>query len=338
VTSSAILSAGYYERRVLGVTRDGSLHSWDAKTTQRIGQADLHAGRIVLARDVPAALACRDRECTVLDGDAREVTKVPAPNRAQAQILSSDGKLAAVAGTDGAWTVFDVEARAQRGTIASDAPVPRAAFANGRLLVAGAASVGIHDPSGKLIARLAGNVSEISDDEKWVRTLENGTAHYFLIANGWERGSNEVGTKLHALDPKGHMDAIYDVTDRIVAVRSTDATSRVIAKLVGHTDTVTAVSWSADSRFIATTGEDRTLRVWDLESNGVEVAVIEVEETPAEMHLSRDGTRIVASDLSNRVVHVYDVSLDGAIALACKVVKAEVATSVCRPAAASASP
>jgi WD40 repeat protein len=338
VSSEPIVNAGYYDRRVLGITRDGSLYSWDAKTKQSIGRADLHASHIVLARDVAAAVACRESECTVLDGDAREVAKFPAPNGVQAQIIASNGKLVAVAGADGAWRVFDVDAKAQREAIPSDAPIPRAAFANGRLLVAGAASVEVHDPeSAKLVATLDGNLNGVSDDGRIVRTLENGTAHYFHTANGWKLGSNEVGTSIRVLDPRGQMDAIFDVTDRTVRVRRTDGRRDDLAKLVGHTDAVTAVSWSADSRFLATTSEDRTLRVWDIEADGREIAVIDVEETPAEMHLSRDGTRIVTSDLSNRVVRVYDVSLDGAIALACKVAK-PAATSVCRPGAASASP
>lgn len=318
---AALAGASIYGSRALGVTKSGDVVAWDAKTEARLGERRLgtSSADVVLARDAPFALGCGSEGCIVVDGDLHEVMKLT-PKGAAAKVIAPDGKRVAVAGTDGAWTVVDAEARA---TIPSDAAPPRAVFASKNLLVARAGSVGLYDPAGKEIATIPGQLDDVSEDGAFVRT----TRGCYRTSTGEERGALPAAGTLRALTPNGRVEAIAD--GREVTLRSTDG--REVMTLSGHEGTITAMSWSGDGNFLATTGDDRTLRLWDVWPEPRAMAILGLEETPAVMHLSRDARHVMTSDPSHRLVRLYDLSLDRAIAALCRVAPPNDAVdAVCR--------
>ncbi|MFO0740362.1 MAG: WD40 repeat domain-containing protein [Labilithrix sp.] len=327
-TSSGV--ASFQRERVLVARPGGDLVAWNANTEASIGEnvgLATSPDDVTFARDAPFAIACRGGDCTVVDGDLRERTKVVPPNGIVATLIAPDGKHVAIAGQDGGWTVFDVDAKKAVVTISSVASPPRAFLTNEAIVVALAETSVLHEVSGKKVAELPGTVVQVSDDGAWLATESRGQLQYFRTITGGRRGGFELGPRQRtALARDGRQVAVLDETRPDLVVRET--TGREIATFTGHAAPITAVSWNGDGRYLATASQDRTLRLWAVHADEHAVAEIEVDEVPDEIHLSRDATRIVTS---GRVVRLYDVSIDGAIASLCRAAEPEPAVEkVCR--------
>ena len=119
----------------------------------------------------------------------------------------------------------------------------------------------------------------------------------------------------HVLAPQEQREALFAGKD-IVIVATDDPTSRFTLR--GHTDEVTAVSWSETSHFLATTGKDRRLLFHDLYHRKLYVA-LDLDAALTDLELSRDAERILTRDTEG-VVRLYDVSFQSTVVLACRIV------------------
>ena len=85
------------------------------------------------------------------------------------------------------------------------------------------------------------------------------------------------------------------------------ASGRALLTLVGHTDSVECVAFSPDGRRIATTSDDRTVKIWDAET-GQEVLTLG-DHTAAVtcVAFSPDGHRVVSGSLDH-TARIWDAT------------------------------
>ena len=77
-------------------------------------------------------------------------------------------------------------------------------------------------------------------------------------------------------------------------------TGRLVSQLTGHTDYVDHFAFSSDARRIATTGHDKTLRIWDTESGRI-LLTIDTDDTWANPVFSPDGSDLVRVGATGRL-------------------------------------
>ena len=126
-----------------------------------------------------------------------------------------------------------------------------------------------------------------------------------------------TGAELHKLD---HADEVTSISfsfdkiasgsaDKMVRVWCT-VTGKEIQKLEGHTDKVTAVSFSLDgSKIVSTSRKDMTVRIWDI-INGVEL--LKIDTRSSSVSFSHKGDKIVSGSYPEysgqlSVIYIFDV-------------------------------
>jgi WD40 repeat protein/serine/threonine protein kinase len=122
----------------------------------------------------------------------------------------------------------------------------------------------------------------------------------------------ETGGELFGLKEQGHLYVSPDGKRLVTTAGENEArgrmtvrdaqTGQVIFTLQGHTDRVREVAFSADSKRLASSSEDQTLRVWDLQT-GQEIRTLRGQT--GGVVLSPDAKRLLSK--SARTVKVWDV-------------------------------
>ena len=90
----------------------------------------------------------------------------------------------------------------------------------------------------------------------------------------------------------------------------------LLSLLTGHTDSVTSVSWSSDGTRLASGSWDKTVRVWDVATDGKGAMVATLKghtDRVWSVSLSSDGTRLASGSEDNTVL-VWDVTTGAVVA------------------------
>lgn len=139
------------------------------------------------------------------------------------------------------------------------------------------------------IANRQGYISHVRAANSSLRLDEIHAAlgHLALTAGehaGWERDYLElaadssleqwnvplIGNQVAAITPDGHRFAVVTSEPRHgIQLRAT-TDGQVIRTFTGHSQSITALAFSADGRFLASAARDRTVRIWNVQS-GVDV-------------------------------------------------------------------
>ena len=91
------------------------------------------------------------------------------------------------------------------------------------------------------------------------------------------------------------------------------ATGDELALLTGHTAQIQSLAFSSDGKILASTGNDRTIRVWDTETSKQLVVLSDRRNFPGTLAFSPDGTTI-ASNGRTGTIQIWDVATGDPIA------------------------
>jgi len=92
--------------------------------------------------------------------------------------------------------------------------------------------------------------------------------------------------------------------DRIVKLWDA-STGAVLQTLEGHSDAVTAVAFSLDSRLLASASHDETVKLWDA-SMGAVLQTLKVDIIVSTLSFSHDGTSLITDRV---LLHTTSLSL-----------------------------
>jgi WD40 repeat protein len=88
--------------------------------------------------------------------------------------------------------------------------------------------------------------------------------------------------------------------------------------LRGHTDELIGMDFTADGRFLLTYGNDRTIRIWDLENLATDPVVLRHEEPVQQVKFSENGKWLLAE--TPHGIYIWPWKIEDARELACRLV------------------
>lgn len=303
---------------------DGSIGIFSASTGESLAWMSGHIGHIydlafVQGERREAQLVSISQDGTLriwsMPAGAAELTSLlaPAVEERYLQHLSEDGTLLLTASRDGRLTVWDVEQRALRHSLAQDEPLARALFIGRERLLTVAEDGTLRQwsldhTSRPIVAELGLDPDEgfdvraglvLSADRRTLAVTTNG--HRYL----WDLDVNQ--RLLRCRLPRGRLEKrslkfidssmlILPITYKSqgnFAFVDTEACSEG-QQVTAHDDGISAMAVSQDRSVLATASYDRTAKLWDLAS-GAHLHTLGHDKQVVDVAISPDGRRIATA-------------------------------------------
>ncbi len=268
VVSSAAFSPD--GRRIVTVSDNNTAAIWDAQTGERIATL---IGRTAAFSPDGLSIVTSDGDTTrIWNADTGKLATVLGGHRSRvtSAVFSPDGRSVLTASDDKTARLWSArtEANTQMAVLAAHmGPVQSAVFS----------------PDGRRALT--------SSDGNSVRLWDAEAGRQITTFTG-------AGSGTAAFSPDGRLVAMPD--HNTVVVRDANAGDRAGRVLQGHSAAVRSAAFSPDGRRIVTASDDRTARVWDVQT-GEEIAALREHTAPVRSAVfSPDGLRVVSTQMAQR--------------------------------------
>ena len=273
VTSVAFAPDGHH--LVSGSVDDTTVRMWDIDAGAPLAGHDAGVTGVAFSPDGHRlASASFDKTVRIWNADTGQpLGTLTDPAEITSLTFHPDGRQLATGGWDGAVQLWDLETGRRLGQ-------PLTGHA-------GYVSSVAFSPDGHRLAAVGA--------DKTVRIWNADTRRIITTLTGPMYPMTSV-----VYSPDGHRIASGESVGDLVWLWNADTGQRLGDPLAGHTGDVNSVAFSPDGHFLASASEDKTVRIWNLDTRQA-VATLEHPESVRSVAFASDGQRLATASYDNSV-------------------------------------